>query len=1332
MTTPCSNTQQLSGPFNQTLFLGCTVVNMDMNLGWGGETSSCRLTLIKDLYEHHNSPSMLAYKNLINNRFQNPNLNNENINNNENADLPYHQNIISKEKEKWDKVLSNDINNMDDAFKDLGKHCWKTYRSNIRNRYDNPNNPALIRYIGKDPGFIGDFSNNNAGADFDIAGCPVFFRFADIWFGGMIKNWKFNSNKYEVELNSFSSLLKGCKLILQKYYGTISTVINNTSTALSTGQNLAVPYLDVAYPCGENIDCRNNSMWPKYQNRYNASIYQGNIPNLFNVFGYLENRSFGSSGFIEGRGVSAGRIYDGIVQMLGSSSDRRNNENVFNPYGAIVAKTPFNRTNNTLFNPHTMTYTDNDTGQLLTLTEMGLIYTPIAVDQLPRSLFALDLTEVPRPPYEVYLNEDSMDLIGFIDFCCQNAGLEYLIEFEPNDIESGNSSYSGVIRIKTVTRNVQPAPNTIRSLVFSAVEQQNVVSYNFGEEYQDTNTRSVLVGGPQERLHQITTHTGGQMGWWQIFEPAIESWVDITSFANTSTQNNSLYNTYREPDHANQRPIGNNDDPFRVIAGAAVAQENNNFAVPQTSVYGVSNINKGSYLTIKKPTLNTNTILPGNSYPLYLDLISPYFGKSNNNEYRRVYLDRKTGQLQIIMDFRDIQIFFPTQYDINTNGDWGPIAEKAQSIFPGVVLAGDRSGDTPGGSVAMGKFVVEEDELRAAMADQEQWERHRVNCLNWGRPTAITKIIFNYLTRTISGLFAQAHIGLLSTDKNSYDTYLRTVDRFYSANLMWYRDGRGRTWHEGLNAFGSTYAFASRVYRPELNIFDYQETMPSINKLFTDIWSFLNQIANTHYGKTFAVRLPELKRYASSSSGDTVFNYSIANDAWEEPGNTIDDTMESHSLAANFLKSENGKIPPLLAFDNSAEYDVPNNIFNSMRQDLAGNLRPGFLSPYAHRNRSLATIGVKNTFRRGTTRNRGALNDPWAYYQPLIHRLPSDSYIELPYIGLLSDVGPPGGRPSFSPILNTSTAHNFNRDALSHLYKTYTKAQILPVEENSFNPQITFAVGTPRAVLSTPSPVFIRSNYNFGMTAIIAEIAIGDEEPAEVDVINYPIPRRSYDALEMLLMDTRFFDDDAVNPRSIDINSGLNLRAAKPVFAAIPLRYNLATYGPWISHPGLIAENIFPGRSTTSEGLAALVNNIVGGVDIQIDSGLVPWEYGGMIALDNAALLKVQNNEYQQVLETGDITLAGIMLRNWNLGSYLLGTFGPIVTSIKINIGDNGMTTTYGLRSFSRKLGFYNKEQADNIKNNNLAMLKQNQRMANMINDMQRRLKIFASQPQSF
>jgi hypothetical protein len=80
----------------------------------------------------------------------------------------------------------------------------------------------------------------------------------------------------------------------------------------------------------------------------------------------------------------------------------------------------------------------------------------------------------------------------------------------------------------------------------------------------------------------------------------------------------------------------------------------------------------------------------------------------------------------------------------------------------------------------------------------------------------------------------------------------------------------------------------------------------------------------------------------------------------------------------------------------------------------------------------------------------------------------------------------------------------------------------------------------------------------------------------------------------------------------------------------------------------------------------------------------------------------------------------------------LLGTFGPIVTSIKINIGDNGMTTTYGLRSFSRKLGFYNKEQADNIKNNNLAMLKQNQRMANMINDMQRRLKIFASQPQSF
>jgi hypothetical protein len=1296
MTTPCSNTQQLSGPFNQTLFLGCTVINMDMNLGWGAETSSCRLTLVKDLYEHHNSPSMLAYKNLINNRFQNPNLNNENINNNENADLPYHQNIISKEKEKWDKVRNNDIDNMGDASKDIGKHCWRTYRSNIRKKYDDPDNPALVRFTARDPGFIGDYVNNNASVDIDIIGCPAFFRFADVWFAGMIKNWKFNSNKYEVELNSFSSLLKGCQLILQKYYGTISTVINNTSTALSTGQNLAVPYLDVAYPCGENIACRNNSTWPKYENRYNGSIYQGNIPNIFNVFGYLENFGFGSSGYVENRGVSAGRLYDAIVDMLGPKSDRRNNENVFNPYGAIVGKTPFDRTGSSLINPHSIIYTDNATGQSLSLTEMGLIYAPTAVDNLPRSLFALDISRVPRPPNTIYLSENNMDIGSFIDFCCNNAGVDYLIDFLPSDIDN-NNTYSGTITINIVSRRVQPKPNTIRSFILNSINQQNIVSYNFGEEYQDAKTRSILIGGSQERLHQITTHTGGQMGWWNIFEPSLNSWVPISNYANDLTQNNSPYNTYRMPDHANQRPIENGNQPYITLpgVGAGVAQENANFYVAESSVYGGSNINRGSYLRTIKPVLNTNITFPGNSYPLYLDLISPYFGKNINNEHRRVYLDKKTGQLQIVIDFRDIEEFFPTPYTMTSNGVWESMSQRAQNLFPGISTI--NPGDTPGGSVAFGKFVVEEDELRAAMNAQSTWEHHRIVCINFGRPTAISKIIYNYLVRAVSPSFADAHIGLQSNNKAAYQAYLNTIDRFYSSNISWFKNGFVPT--------------ASQILRPELNMSQYGATMPIIQKLFTDIWGFLRDIANDHYGKTFAVRLPQLKRYAQNDAGEPLFNYSIVSDAWEEPGNTIDDTMETNSLAALILKSENGKIPPLLAFDNSAEYEIPATIYNNVYRNNNGNLQSSPINPNAHRDESLSDISTDMPINVKFGR----------YYFPLEHQIPSNSFVMLPYMSLLSSST--GGRIAYSTIPNTTTAHNLSRRADLHLYKMYTKAQIMSIEDNSSNPQIISENNMPRVVLTTPSPVFVKSVFSFGLSSILAENFIGDEEPAEVNVINFPLPRRSPDAFNIFLLNM-LFDTGLVNKfNGENIGPSLNLRAAKPVFAAVPLRYNLATYGPWVSHPGLISSIIFPGQASNADGLAALVNNLVGGVNLEIDSSLVPWEYGSMQALDAAALLRAeQNNEYQQVLETGDLTLAGIMLENWTLGSYLLNDLGPIITGIKINIGDNGMTTSYSLRSFSRKIGFYNKEQADNIKNNNNAIILQNKRISNTIKDILKKL----------
>lgn len=1336
----CPNPYQLSGPFNQTLFLGCSVTNIDMNMGWGQEVSSCRVSLIKDLYRHHNHPAIAAYKTAIANRTNSSVLNTENPNVNENADLPFHQTIFQKEKEKWDQ-LSSDNSRLPQFLQDIGKHCWKTYRSNIRYRFDDPANPALKHWFSNDPGFLGDYSNNEASVDLDIIGCPVFFRFMDVWFGGMIKKWAFSNGKYEVDINSYSSLLNGCQLILGKYYGSISTVINNTTNALPlTRQNLAVPYGDLKYPCGPN-PCPNVT-WPKYNSRYNGSVYQGNIPNLFNVFGHLENNNLGSSGFVEGRGVLARSVYYALVDMLEplpaviapdrtqigrGKAHRIDAESSFNPYGAIVARTPFDRTGQRLLDPHEVNFT-MDNGELR-LTEMGLIHAPIAVDGLPRSLLALDLSEVPAPPPGIYISEENMPIMNFIEYCCTNAGLDFIIDFIPLEIGT-NGGYSGVIKIRTVTRNVQPKPNTIRSFILDSTFQQNVVSYNFGEEYQDVKTRSVLVGGPQERIHQFNTYTGGSMGWYRIYEPALDSFVPITSFANNSTQQNSLYNTYRMPDHANQRPIASGSPPWGGRYGAAFAQENNTFNTIQTTIYGTS-INRGSYLNTIKPALNIEPIAPQNSYPLYLDIISPYFGKSNNNEYRRVYLDRKTGNLQIVFDFRDIQAFFPTQYDI-TDGNWSAAGQVVRNLFPGIVVApGGLAGDTTGGSVTSGKFVIEEDEIRAAMANDTAWYLHLNTMIRTGKPTATSKIIFNYISRTVSDLFARSYFAysLDLRHKGDYSSYVATVMNFYSAYLQTFLLPGGRILSHGLSAFAAAFALT----HPELNERQYQQSMESINTLFENIRMFIKSVGDTHYGKHFAVRLPALVKYTNNSNGDTLYNYTVVADGWEEPGNMIDDVMEVDSLAAQSLASENGKIPPLLGFDNSAEYEVPPTKNGTYKYFENNNLmHSSSLSPWALQNRTILGTSLRNPLQIvGIT---PALAN--RYYFPLIHNLPQDSYIMIPYTALITDQGPPGGRISFSPILPSLTAHGLPRNATSttsgggtHLYKIYAKAQVLPVEEASSNPQITFAVGTPRAILALPSPVLIRSGrYDNGVSTAIAAMVLGDEEPAEADVIVGPDLNQFFTTNGDITNQGMLYGEYIGVADQRDRNN--YPRAAKPVFAAIPLRNNLMTYGPWVSHPGTIASDIFPGQAVTNLGLVALINNLVGGVEIRIDPSLVPWEYGGMIPLDQAALAMVgTNNGYQQVLETGDITLAGIMFRNWTLGSYLNDYLGPIISSIKISIGDSGVTTQYSLRTFSRKIGFYNKEQADNIKNINSAIRIQNRRLAESIKEMQTRLLQFASKP---
>lgn len=169
--------------------------------------------------------------------------------------------------------------------------------------------------------------------------------------------------------------------------------------------------------------------------------------------------------------------------------------------------------------------------------------------------------------------------------------------------------------------------------------------------------------------------------------------------------------------------------------------------------------------------------------------------------------------------------------------------------------------------------------------------------------------------------------------------------------------------------------------------------------------------------------------------------------------------------------------------------------------------------------------------------------------------------------------------------------------------------------------------------------------------------------------------------------------------------------------AAIPLKSNIHTYGPWY----------VPGPPGVTR--------------VETDDGLVPWEYGGMDTMDLAGNSKVEEGiTYMQAGEMGSITVPGfptiplggelgatygsggsqlienrsIVMNNFEgehvddgnvnytyYGSDLpqwRGIYGPNITSINITIGEGGAQTSYTMRTYTPSPGRFTRGNAERIK----------------------------------
>lgn len=218
---------------------------------------------------------------------------------------------------------------------------------------------------------------------------------------------------------------------------------------------------------------------------------------------------------------------------------------------------------------------------------------------------------------------------------------------------------------------------------------------------------------------------------------------------------------------------------------------------------------------------------------------------------------------------------------------------------------------------------------------------------------------------------------------------------------------------------------------------------------------------------------------------------------------------------------------------------------------------------------------------------------------------------------------------------------------------------------------------------------------------------------------------------------------------------------AIPAAAAIPLISHVHTYGPWFTDQNLLQSGP-PGQTS-----------------VEKDDGLVPWNFGSLSTLNTAGIALVNaSTSNMQVGELGNITFAGlpdiplgaeigsargittskpnggtsffsgsnssnkVENRSFSTSSFTFtnddtneetnytafrspfsswtGEFGPNVTSINVSIAEDGIKTTYSMRTFTSKRGIFNKLFVDRIKKNSLLRREQQKqiRLLNFVNKL--------------
>jgi hypothetical protein len=962
----------------------------------------------------------------------------------------------------------------------------------------------------------------------------------------------------------------------------------------------------------------------------------------------------------------------------------------------------------------------------------------------------------------------------------------------------------------------------------------------------------MIIGGQQQRLYQVKSYRLAYSQSNFIYNPKTGSFVNYRVYNQPVTTASSLapFNNANQYGHGKIKPANFcttrnkpltdylnsdydfsyhdivNDEDKIVGASATFTSGDSTWADTNETGSGLNCIHGNYASTIKLRPNNAPTASEDRWIPLYMDTICPFFGFVNddtatisvnstnsdtNTDQRRirpVWLDAWTGQINVVINVSELP-------ELN-------VSLTKASLGSSFTLPYSNTRSIPGGQKIFNStgelsslpnteyFYITESEIRAALAG---FDNFLVYCLSKTyKPDLIEMVRRAYFLQTKNKLTG---LGVSAAE----------ADSIAHKETDWYWKLMG-----GNIGGDSLYPVPISPDKSDGSQYIQEKALQDLKLLH----KFVSEVGK-HYGKKYMVTAWNLQAYKDESlfgaafsttqgygyifSGDgkLTYNYTPTNDgAWEEYGNIIDDSIVVGSPEWYSITDEQGKIKPLLGYNNNYNFDhvryakcVTAN--NANFRNVNNEWNQSKANPYFSFNTWLTLQEAKRT----------NCSDTYVFPSLDTSSLSSSDYIVVNQKGQQTathSIVPRNAGGSFGTITLSNELRSYN--AWGEELKTRNSdGAAVPLPKSKIYLPTTVEedyvfldpVNREYAKILIDSPglnLYLSSEENAKdpNRTVIANVAAEDlivylKTHSVYDyewirfMLSYIVPMSP---TQTILGGDILYGTLAASSNTTANNVELAPKAAHPFFAAIPIKSNVCVYGPWTNYPNILGTAIFPTASsfdqstslpptctvstfsTTADAAGKAVNNMITATEIEVQDDFVPWNYGGMYNLDIAAFKEIETKvNYQTIIETAQVEMPGLPLFNLggsfvyaninlNYQTLTTGTFaytqttynpsvlvdltyaggtmvynpnstsdvtfayavidlkqntgyteGPIISSIQTSIGQQGISTTYTFRTYTRKIGLFNKEENDRLKKLAKINMQRNKQIANLSVQMQ-------------